>query len=163
MDKLAFMLQQRRALLHVGAAALVAVASCAPAQAMHLTDLQGKTHTLESYRGKWVVLNAWATWCAPCIKEMPELEALSHARADVVVLGLAADGDSVQRLRQFAKALRVTYPIIAGNDKLMAEMKVNAYPTTLLFNPEGKLVLTRKGQITRAELETHLPAVAAPR
>lgn len=163
MNSLASMLQQRRALLHVGAAALVASACCAPAQAMQLTDLQGKIHSLESHRGKWVVLNAWATWCAPCIKEMPELEALSHARSDVVVLGLAADGDSVQRLRQFAEALRVTYPIIAGNDQLMAELKVSAYPTTLLFNPQGKLVLTRKGQVTRAELETHLPALASPR
>lgn len=145
------------ALVRAATAGLLAVAACLPAQAMHLTDLQGKTHTLESYRGKWVVLNAWATWCAPCIKEMPELEALSHARSDVVVLGLAADGENVQRLRQFATALRVTYPIIAGDEKKMQEFKVRAYPTTLLFNPQGKLVLTRLGQITRAELETHLP------
>lgn len=142
--------------LRNAAAALLAVATI-PAHAMHLTDLQGKAHTLDGYRGKWVVLNAWATWCAPCIKEMPELEALSHARSDVVVLGLAADGDNVQRLRQFAQALRVTYPIVAGNRKLMQEFKVRAYPTTLLFDPDGKLVLTRLGQVTRAELETHLP------
>lgn len=161
MTPLAFMLQQRRALLHAGAAAVVAAATCAPVYGMHLTDLQGKTHTLERHRGKWVVLNAWATWCAPCIKEMPDLEALSHARADVVVLGLAADGDNVERVRQFARALRVTYPIIAGNDKLMAHMKVKAYPTTLLFDPQGKLVLTRLGQVTRAELETHLSTLAA--
>jgi thiol-disulfide isomerase/thioredoxin len=147
----------------VRAAALLAIASCIPAHGMHLTDLQGKAHTLEIHRGKWVVLNVWATWCVPCIKEMPELEALSHARNDVVVLGLAADGDSALRLRQFAQALRVTYPIVAGNDKVMAEFKVKAYPTTLLFNPEGKLVLTRLGQVTRVELETYLPVVAAPR
>ena len=141
----------------IAAAALLLAVAATPAHAMHLTDLQGKAHTLEGYRGKWVVLNAWATWCAPCIKEMPELEALSHARPDVVVLGLAADGDNVQRLRQFANALRVTYPIVAGNPRLMQEFKVRAYPTTLLFDPEGKLVLTRLGQVTRAELETHLP------
>jgi thiol-disulfide isomerase/thioredoxin len=143
------------------AAALLAVAACMPATAMHLTDLQGQAHTLETYRGRWLVLNVWATWCAPCIKEMPELEALSHARGDVAVIGLAADGDNVSRLRQFAKALRVTYPIIAGNDALMKEFKVQAYPTTLLFNPDGKLVMTRLGQVTRAELEAQLPAAAA--
>jgi thiol-disulfide isomerase/thioredoxin len=136
---------------------LLAAVCCAPAHATHLTDLQGKTHTVEAYRGKWVVLNAWATWCAPCIKEMPELEALSHKRSDVVVLGLAADGDSVQRLRQFTQALKVSYPIIAADDQVMKAFKVRAYPTTLLFNPDGKLVLTRLGQVTRAELESHLP------
>jgi thiol-disulfide isomerase/thioredoxin len=136
---------------------LLAAVCCAPAHATHLTDLQGKTHTVEAYRGKWVVLNAWATWCAPCIKEMPELEALSHKRSDVVVLGLAADGDSVQRLRQFTQALKVSYPIIAADAKVMQAFKVRAYPTTLLFNPDGKLVLTRLGQVTRAELESHLP------
>ena len=159
-NPLAIMGRRRGTLLHATTAALLAVASCLPAYSMHLTDLQGNTHSLESHRGKWVVLNAWATWCAPCIKEMPELEALSLARSDVVVLGLAADGDDASRLRQFAQALRVTYPIIAGNAKLMAQMNVKAYPTTLLFNPEGKLVLTRLGQVTRAELETHLPGAA---
>ena len=152
-----------RALAIMRAAALMASAAWIPAHAMHLTDLQGKAHTLEVHRGKWVVLNVWATWCAPCIKEMPELEALSHARSDVVVLGLAADGDNVQRLRQFAQALRVTYPIIAGNNKVMAEFNVKAYPTTMLFNPDGKLVLTKLGQVSRVELETHLPAASARR
>jgi thiol-disulfide isomerase/thioredoxin len=150
-----------RPLAALRAAALLALASCLPAQAMHLTDLQGQEHTLESHAGKWIVLNVWATWCVPCIKEMPELEALSHARTDIVVLGLAADGQNAARLRQFAQALHVTYPIIAGNQALMAEFQVAAYPTTMLFNPEGKLVLTRLGQITRLELETHLPAPSA--
>lgn len=141
-------------------ASLLTLGACLPAKAMNLTDLQGKAHTLETYRGKWVVLNVWATWCAPCIKEMPELEALSHARSDVVVLGLAADGDNALRLRQFASALHVTYPIIAGNDAIMKEYKVNAYPTTLLFNTEGKLVLTRLGQVTKDEINGHLPLLA---
>ena len=137
--------------------ATLAAVAAAPASAMHLTDLQGKQHTLEVHRGKWVVLNVWATWCAPCIKEMPELEALARARDDVVVLGLAADGENVGRIRDFAQALRVSYPIIAGNDQLMKQYKIKAYPTTMLFNAEGKLVLTRLGQITRAELDAQLP------
>lgn len=152
----------RRGAARYVATAIMAAAACAPASSMHLTDLQGKVHTLEGYRGNWVVLNVWATWCAPCIKEMPELEALSHARPDLVVIGLAAQGDSPARLRQFARALGVSYPIVAGTAPLMQEFKVRAFPTTLLFNPEGKLVLTRLGQVTRAELESQMPA-AAPR
>lgn len=142
------------------AAVLLAAVTWAPAHAMHLLDVQGKLHTLEIHKGKWVVLNVWATWCAPCIKEMPELQALARSRDDVVVLGLAADGDDVARLRQFAQALRVSYPIIAGNDKLMKEFKVQAYPTTMLFNAQGKLVMTRLGQVTKADLDAHLPAHA---
>lgn len=142
----------------VAAAALLAAATWAPAHAMHLIDVQGQLHTLDGYKGRWVVLNVWATWCAPCIKEMPELQALARSRDDVVVLGLAADGDDVPRLRQFARALRVSYPIIAGNDKLMKEFKVQAYPTTFLFNAQGKLVMTRLGQVSKADLDAHLPA-----
>ena len=123
-----------------------------------LTDLQGRSHSVEAYRGKWVVLNVWATWCAPCIKEMPELEALAQARSDVVVLGLSARGENPERLRQFALALRVNYPIIAGNDANLRDLAIKAYPTTLLYDPEGKLVLTKLGQVTMRDLNAHLPA-----
>ena len=143
-------------------AVVLAWAACAPLHAMPLTDVQGKKHSLAIHQGKWVVLNVWATWCAPCIKEMPELEALARARTDVVVLGLAADGDNIERLRQFAHALRVSYPIIAGNDEMMRQYKVRGYPTTFLFNHRGELVMTRTGQVTRAELESQLPALVSP-
>ncbi|HEY0061153.1 MAG TPA: TlpA disulfide reductase family protein [Telluria sp.] len=143
------------------ALALLAALAGAPASAFHLTDVQGQRHTLERHKGKWIVLNVWATWCAPCIKEMPELEALSHARDDVVVLGLAADGDSLPRLQRYAQALHVTYPIIAGDPGTLKEFKVQAYPTTLLFDPSGTLVLTKLGQVTRRDLEQHLPLLSA--
>ena len=134
--------------------------SCVAARRDASKAASQQQHTLEVHRGKWVVLNVWATWCAPCIKEMPELEALARARDDVVVLGLAADGEYVGRIGEFARALRVSYPIIAGNDQLMKHYKIKAYPTTLLFNAEGKLVLTRLGQITRADLDAQLPKIA---
>lgn len=148
--------------LSLARAAVLALAAAAmPAGAMHLTDVKGQLHTLDGYRGKWVVLNVWATWCAPCIKEMPELEALSRARQDVVVLGLAADGENVENIVEFAHALRITYPVIAGNAAMMKEYKVRAYPTTLLFDTRGQLVLTRLGQISRQDLLQHLPASPA--
>ena len=145
----------------MAAVALALFAASAPARAIDLTDLAGAHHTSESCRGKWVVLNVWATWCAPCIREMPELDALARARSDVLVLGLAADGDNGARLRQYAQALHVSYPIIAGNAELMKQMKISGYPTTLLYNPDGKLVLTHQGQVTRAELEAQLHALPA--
>jgi thiol-disulfide isomerase/thioredoxin len=150
-----------RAARPLAAALLFAAACCAPAQAFHLTDLEGKTHELGALHGRWVVLNVWATWCAPCIHEMPELEALARARPDVLVLGLAADGENRVRVRQFAKSLHVSYPIVAGTPAMLAALKVRAYPTTMVFDPAGTLVLTKMGQLTRRDLEPHLQPLAA--
>ncbi|UUZ57523.1 hypothetical protein LP419_34650 [Massilia sp. H-1] len=77
------------------------------------------------------------------------------------MLGLAADGDSLAKLRRYAQALHVTYPIIAGDTQTLQQFRVKAYPTTLLFDPKGALVLTRLGQITRGELEVHLLRASA--
>ncbi|MFP5390389.1 MAG: TlpA family protein disulfide reductase [Gammaproteobacteria bacterium] len=147
----------------LGRSALL-LAACAlwgaPAQAFHLTDIDGNRQHLEALRGKWVVLNVWATWCAPCIHEMPDLEALARARRDVAVLGLAADGDNPRKLRQYAQALHVTYPIVAGSGELLKTFGVNAYPTTFVYDPAGSLVMTKLGQVTRAELERRLGAPA---
>lgn len=140
---------------------LLAVLPClAPAQGIDLTDLQGRHHTLQGYRGKWVVLNVWATWCAPCIHEMPELEALSKSRTDLVVLGIAADADKQPRVADYARALHVSYPIVAGDPAMLTSFNVRAYPTTMLWNPDGKLVLTKLGQVSRRELESQLPAAS---
>ena len=89
---------------------------------------------------------------------MPELEALSKSRPDLVVLGIAADADKQPRVADYARALHVSYPIIAGDPALLASFNVRAYPTTMLWNPDRKLVLTKLGQVTRRELEGQLAA-----
>ena len=68
-------------------AAALAVAS--PALAFDVTDTDGKRHRLADYRGKWVVVNFWATWCAPCLKEIPDFNAFAKSRPDVQFIGLA--------------------------------------------------------------------------
>jgi thiol-disulfide isomerase/thioredoxin len=140
------------------ACAVLACASAA-AQAFSYVDIDGRPHALSAYQGKWVVLNVWATWCAPCIHEMPELDALARARPDVVVLGVAADGAAPARLRGFTRALKVGYPIVAASREQLAHLQVKAYPTTLLFDPSGALVATRLGQVSRRQLEEQLAAL----
>jgi thiol-disulfide isomerase/thioredoxin len=132
---------------------LLAIPVLVSAAPFSFTDLQGRTHTLEGHRGKWVLVNLWATWCAPCVLEMPELEALSRSRPDVVVLGLAIDGQNPERVRQFAKKLNVTYPVIAGSQQLAQQFRPRGFPTSVLYNPSGIRVLVKEGMITREEIE----------
>lgn len=120
------------------------------------TDTRGKTHSLASHSGKWVLVNLWATWCAPCLAEMPELEALSKARKDLVVLGLAADGQPARRVMQFADKLGVTYPVIAGNAAMAQQFGPKGYPTSILYNASGQQVLVKEGPVTRQEIESIL-------
>jgi thiol-disulfide isomerase/thioredoxin len=133
--------------------ALLVCPLLASASAFTFTDINGKTQSLADYHGKWVLLNLWATWCQPCLLEMPELEALSKARKELVVLGLAVDGQDGRRLRLFADKLKVSYPIIAGNETLAQPFGAKGYPTSLLYDSSGKLVLFKEGLITRQEIE----------
>lgn len=121
-----------------------------------LTDMQGKTHTLAAHQGKWVLVNLWATWCVPCLAEMPELQALHAARDDIVILGVAVDGQNPRRVAQFAQKLNVTYPIIAGDERLAKQFNARGYPTSILFDRSGRQVLFKEGTITRKEIESVL-------
>lgn len=142
-------------LRHTVLALALAAAACGAAAApdVRLVDTQGVPHSPAQYQGKWVLVNIWATWCAPCVAEMPELEAVHRAHDDVVVLGLAVDGQNAQRVTQFAERLHASYPIIAGNDELARAFKPRGYPTSILYDRDGRTVLVKEGRITRAEVE----------
>ena len=140
------------------AALLAAAAVLVQAAPFELTDTAGVTHTLASHRGKWVLVNAWATWCAPCVAEMPELDALARARPDLVVLGLAVDGADPRRALQFAERLHVSYPIIPGTEAALRQFKLRAYPTSILYDRSGAEALVKEGRITRAEVEAAMGA-----
>ena len=132
------------------------LASASP-PSFSLTDMQGKTHTLSAHQGKWVLVNLWATWCIPCLTEMPELEALHKSRHDLVILGVAVDAQNPRRVAQFAGKMQVTYPIIMGNEALVKQFKARGYPTSILYDPSGELVLFKEGAVTRKGIESALP------
>lgn len=137
----------------LGTLLMAAALGCATAAPFELTDARGVTHSLAAYRGKWVLVNAWASWCSPCLAEMPELDALGKARPDLVVLGLAVDVPDARRALQFAERLHVTYPIIAADAAALRQFRLRAYPTTFLYDRSGTQVLVREGRITREEIE----------
>lgn len=123
-----------------------------------VTDTEGKTHTLADYKGKWVLVNYWATWCPPCLEEIPDLIALhDNKKNNLVVIGIAVDYRSQKQVTDFAEGLLVSYPIVLGTPKVINQIApVQGLPTTYLFNPEGKLVAQQTGAITRQAVESFI-------
>src|SRR5487761_1930411 len=86
-------------------------------------DIHGGTLQLSDYRGKWVLVNFWATWCPPCQAEIPELSALytAHKNKDLVVIGIAMDYKDAKTVLDFVKAKTMSYPIVLGNEDIAAQ------------------------------------------
>jgi thiol-disulfide isomerase/thioredoxin len=135
----------------------------AQAAGFSVTDTTGKTHTLAEYKGKWVLVNYWATWCPPCLEEIPDLIALhDNKKNNLVVLGIAIDYRSQKQVTDFADGLLVSYPIVLGTPKVINQIApVQGLPTTYLFNPEGKMVAQQVGAITRKSIEDFIASKSA--
>jgi thiol-disulfide isomerase/thioredoxin len=120
-----------------------------------VTDTTGKTHTLSAYKGKWVLVNYWATWCPPCQDEIPDLIALyENKKNNLVVIGVAMDYRDAKQVTDFADGLFVSYPIVLGNASVVNQIgPVPGLPTTYLFNPEGKMVAQQVGGVTQEVVE----------
>lgn len=116
-------------------------------------DSHGNAIKLSQYAGKWVVINYWATWCKPCIHEMPALEQLYvNNKNKLVVIGVSYDNLSNQEMNAVSKKYKLTYPLTASFPlaKIGVE-KTSVLPITFIINPEGKLVKTLKGPQTEEE------------
>ncbi|ODV13867.1 MAG: thioredoxin [Thiobacillus sp. 63-78] len=137
---------------------LALFASWAQAGGFKLTDTGGKTHTLEGYKGKWVLVNFWATWCPPCLEEIPDLIALhGDKKNNLVVIGIAMDYRNARQVTDFADGLLVDYPIVLGNARVASQIgPVRGLPTTYLYNPDGKMVAEQVGAITRESVESFI-------
>lgn len=129
--------------------------------ALSLKDSQAKPQALRQWESKFIVLNFWATWCKPCVQEMPELEALqkefqSH---NVKLLGLGIDTPS--NVADFAQKHHITYPLFAagleGTDIASAMGNaVGGLPFTVLITPEGRIVKTYSGRLKMQELKNDI-------
>ncbi len=128
-------------------------AACA-ADNFTLTDAQGKSHSLAGYRGKWVIVNFWATWCPPCLEEIPDLVAIKESRKDIEVIGIAMEFQDARQVMQFAEGMFVNYPIVLGDRKISESVgRVDGLPTTFIYDPQGKLAQRHVGKITRKQIE----------
>jgi cytochrome c biogenesis protein CcmG/thiol:disulfide interchange protein DsbE len=126
----------------------------APAFDLELLDGSGRLE-LESLRGKAVVLNFWASWCIPCKKEAPLLEAAWEKwRSDgVVVVGVDAN-DFKSDARRFARRYELTYPLVHdGPGRLLDDYGLSAFPETFFVRPDGRLSSWTQGELSAQEIE----------
>lgn len=151
-------------LVAIGIASLLLAASLASASpekpVLSVEQINGGNWTLADHQGKWVVVNYWATWCTPCIKEMPELNELHVDREDIEVVGLAFEETEADDIRQFLKVRPVDYPI-AQIDVFEppADFDVpRGLPMTYLIAPDGSVAKKYLGPITRDEIEEAVDA-----
>jgi len=106
-----------------------------------LTDLHGKSWTLSQLRGKVVLVNFWATWCPPCRKEMPDLEALYNRFKSHGLVILAISDEELGKVQPFIAERKITYPVMLDPGRKVNEMfQVEGIPKSFVYNREGKLV-----------------------
>ncbi len=121
-----------------------------------LKDTQGVKHALSHYKGKWVLVNYWATWCPPCLEEVPDLVNLyDHRRKkDLMVLGVVFDYQDTKEVADYVDDMLMSYPIVLGDEEVIAQIgAADVLPTTFIYNPQGKLVNIKRGLITRQYIE----------
>jgi thiol-disulfide isomerase/thioredoxin len=117
----------------------------------------GKTINTSAWEGKVLVLNFWASWCPPCVEEMPELDSLQRALADKNVLFVGIAVDSPSNVRDFLKKTPVSYPIVMGGMNASGIYKAlgntqSALPYTVVISSKGKVVNTKLGKIDEDSL-----------
>lgn len=142
---------------------IVGILSFALAQvgwAFEMVDLQGKSHRLSQYRGKWVLVNYWATWCPPCLVEIPDLIALhNNPRNNLVVLGVAMEFGDDSHLQSFASRRGIPYPIIRHDQRITEQVgPARGLPTSYLYDPYGRLATYNVGLLTREGVERFIGA-----
>jgi thiol-disulfide isomerase/thioredoxin len=124
-----------------------------------LKDTSGKTHRLSDYRGKWVFVNFWATWCPPCLEEIPDLVSFYDARKkrDVMVVGVVLDFSSAQEVTKYVDDMLMSYPIVYGDDDVIKQFgRADVLPTTYIYNPRGDLVKIKRGLVTQQYLKNFI-------
>lgn len=124
------------------------------ASGFQFQDTAGKIHKLADYKGRWVLVNFWATWCPPCLKEIPDLIALYKDRKDVMVIGVAMDIDDPQAVMDFVNSMAISYPVVLGNRAIASQLDdVSLLPSTYFYDPDGNPAARQMGIISRESIE----------
>ncbi len=139
---------------------MLATSAHAEPVSFSLPDLNGRSHAVSDYRGRWVVVNFWATWCSPCVREIPELIAFRERHQEKVeILGIAFEKTSVDQIRAFADEFKINYPVLLiGDEPVIPLEPLKGLPSTFLLSPDGELRKSHVGPVTAEQLSQWLEA-----
>ncbi len=146
-------------MLAVVFALLYAVIGVAETVDYSLPDVSGKEHSLADYRGKWVIVNYWATWCPPCQEEIPDLVDFHdrHKDDDAVVIGINFEDVGEEQLSAFVDSFLISYPILRSEPVAETPLgPVPGLPTTYIVAPDGEPVARQVGPVTGKQLEDYI-------
>jgi thiol-disulfide isomerase/thioredoxin len=122
--------------------------------ALTLPDLEGRPQPVSQWRGKVLVLNYWASWCPPCVEEMPAFSRLSSHYVAWGVQFVGIGLDEADKMQAFAKATPVSYPLlVAGSASTTPGLQVKGLPFTVVIGRDGRIETTRLGRLDEAALE----------
>lgn len=132
-----------------------------PAPELSLIDLDGNSVSLDGLRGNFVLVNNWATWCPPCLEEMPTLEAFyrEHQGKGFTLVGIEA-GQPAQQVADFVEEYGLSFPIwLDAEGEALRGFFNNALPSSYLIDPGGTVVLAWTGAISQAALEQYVTPI----
>jgi len=130
-----------------------------PAPAFSVRDLDGRNIRMQDLKGRPVVLDFWATWCAPCRASMPDLNTLQtrYAGQGLMVIGLSLDEDGTQPVRKFVDQLGVKFRIALANDRILSQYgPIRSAPTTIFINRRGVIVRRVVGYIDQETMDSFI-------
>jgi len=113
---------------------------------VHFTDGQGNIHALKAFQGRYVLVNLWATWCAPCVSELPSLARLSRFAPGLRVVAINTDSQKVDAAGFLKSHDAGALPVYLDSDRMMLRsFVVPGLPATILIGPDGKVVARAEG------------------
>lgn len=133
----------------------------------NLPDLADKPQSIEQWRGKILIINFWATWCPPCLKEISEFIKLQDEYKDKGVQFIGIAIEDKQPVDDYLKRIKINYPILIGGEgaTMLAQQwgnVINTVPFTVIVNPQGQIVHRQLGELTRQKvLEVVEPLLTA--